>query len=120
MGGLTDMARQLGNGMARTNEYQTLQRAIAAADSDSSLAEVREAMGDLERRVAEAMQAGTEPGEELRSEYESTFMRLQANSSYQSLVSAQANFDKVLVSVNETITKGIEEAASSRIILPSS
>ena len=119
MSGLTDMARQLGNSMARTDEYQALQRAVAGADEDRELVEARNAMGALEQKVAEAMRDGTEPGEELRNEYEATFMRLQANSSYQRLVAAQTNFDKVVEQVNETITKGMEEGAHSRIILPS-
>ncbi len=119
MAGLIDMARQLGDAMARTDEYQALQRAVSSADEDRDLVEARNAMGALEQKVAEAMRDGSEPGEELRTEYESTFMRLQANSSYQRLVAAQANFDKIVGQVNETITRGMEEGANSRIILPS-
>jgi hypothetical protein len=37
---------------------------------------------------------------------------------YQRLVSAQANFDKVLLKVNQTIQAGIAEGAESRIIMP--
>jgi hypothetical protein len=33
-------------------------------------------------------------------------------------VSAQANFDKVLLKVNHTIQEGIAEGAESRIIMP--
>jgi cell fate (sporulation/competence/biofilm development) regulator YlbF (YheA/YmcA/DUF963 family) len=119
MATLNDMARQLGNTMARTEEYQALQRAVSAGDDDRELVEARNAMGALEQRVAEVMQGGTEPDAELRSEYEAMFMRLQANSSYQRLIAAQTNFDKILVVVNETITQGMEEGATSRIILSS-
>jgi len=118
MAGLMDMARDLGGAMARTDEYQALQRAIQAADDDRELVELRNGMERLEVRVSEALRTGTEPDDEVKTEYEDTFTRLQANSAYQRLVSAQANFDKILVRVNETIGTGMQEAASSRIILP--
>jgi hypothetical protein len=43
--------------------------------------------------------------------------KLQGNSTYQRVVAAQANFDKIVQKVNENIAKGLEEGASSRIIL---
>lgn len=119
MATLTDMARQLGDAMARTDEYQALQRAAEAADNDRDLVEARNAMAALEQRVAEMMQKGEEPDDALREEYEGTFSRLQTNTSYQRLVAAQTNFDKILMTVNETISKGMEDGAKSRIILSS-
>lgn len=120
MAGLIDMALQLGDAMARTDEYQALQRAVSAADEDRDLVTLRNEMSSLEQRVAVAMQSGKEPEEELKDEYESTFMKLQANPSYQRLVAAQSNFDRIVMKVNETISQGMEKGASSRIILPSS
>ena len=38
---------------------------------------------------------------------------------FQRLVAAQTNFEKVMYKVNETVTKGIEEGAQSRIIIAS-
>jgi cell fate (sporulation/competence/biofilm development) regulator YlbF (YheA/YmcA/DUF963 family) len=72
----------------------------------------------LEREIAAGMQQGEEPGAEVRAEYEKLFSELQANASYQGIVVAQMNFDKILAKVNEEISKGIEAGAQSRIILP--
>lgn len=119
MAALMDMARQLGDAMARTDEYQALQRAIQSADEDRELAELKNAMGSLEERVEVALRSGQEPDDEVKQEYESTFGRLQANAAYQRLVAAQSNFDKVLMRVNETIGEGMQAGGSSRIILPS-
>ena len=63
------------------------------------------------------LQQGEEPTEEQTKEYEGFFSRLQTNTSYQRLVSAQANFDKIVAKVNETIHQGIQKGAESRIIL---
>jgi hypothetical protein len=54
----------------------------------------------------------------VKSGYEEAVGRLQASATYQRLVSAQANFDKVLFKVNQTIQEGIAEGGESRIIMP--
>lgn len=119
MSALLNMARDLGGALARTDEYQALRRAIRAADEDEDLTRLRQEMDGLEGRVSEALRAGQEPEEALAEQYNETFGRLQTNTSYQRLVAAQSNFDKVLMRVNETITRGLEEGGESRIILPS-
>lgn len=119
MSALLNMAKELGGVIARTDEYQALRRALRSADEDQTLQDLRREMDGLEVRVSEALREGNEPAPELAEEYNATFSRLQSNSSYQRLVAAQTNFDKVLMKVNETITQGLEEAGESRIILPS-
>jgi hypothetical protein len=44
---------------------------------------------------------------------------MQASSRYQSLISAQANFDRLMEKVNQAIARGLKEGEKSRIILPS-
>ena len=38
---------------------------------------------------------------------------------FQRLVAAQSNFEKIMYKVNETVARGIEEGAQSRIIISS-
>lgn len=117
MAGLTDMAKDLGNAMARTEEYQALRQAIRMADDDRDMVELRSELEDLEGQLQAALQAGKEPEEELKSNYEAAVNRLQASSTYQRLVAAQMNFDKIVQRVNQTIMKGLEEGGESKIIL---
>lgn len=119
MAKIMEMAKDLGNALARTDEYQALRRAISAADEDRDMVALRRELEKLEERIENRLRAGEQPGEELAAEYESTVGRLQSNSAYQRLVAAQTNFDKVLKRVNETIAQGMEEGANSRIILSS-
>ena len=114
------MAKELGAAMARTDEYQALRRAITATGDDRELAELRTEMDKLEAEIAEVIRSGAEPEQELAERYEGAFARLQVNPGYQRLVAAQANFDKVVLRVNETISQGLEEGAQSRIVIPSS
>ncbi len=118
MAGMMDMARDLGGAMARTEEYQALRRAISAMDDDRDMAELRTELTGLEGQLEAGIRAGKEPDAELAEKYEDTVSRLQASPVYQRLVSGQANFDKIVFKVNETIAKGIEEGATSRIVLP--
>jgi cell fate (sporulation/competence/biofilm development) regulator YlbF (YheA/YmcA/DUF963 family) len=82
------------------------------------LAELRTELEGLEGQIEAALRAGNEPTEELKTGYEEAVERLQVSATYQSLVSAQTNFDKVLRKVNQTIQEGITEGAESRIIMP--
>jgi len=44
---------------------------------------------------------------------------MQASTRYQSLIAAQANFDKLVEKVNQSIAEGVKAGEQSRIILPS-
>ena len=114
---IMEMAERLGQALARTDEYQALKRAIDASGDDRELAELQTEIQKLEQEMQGQLQQGQEPTKEQGEEYESHFTRLQSNPSYQRLVAAQTNFDKVVGRVNETIHKGIQKGAESRIIL---
>jgi len=117
MSGIMDQARQLGNSLARTDEYQALKRAISAADDDREIAELRNELEKLEATISTALRAQKEPEKEDADAYEAAVQKLQGNPAYQRLVAAQTNFDKVLQKVNQTISEGIQEGQDSRIIL---
>jgi len=114
---IMQMAERLGQALSRTEEYQALRRAIDASGDDRELAELQTQIRELESDLHARLQAGKEPTEEQAEEYETCFSNLQANSSYQRLVAAQTNFDKIVNKVNETIHLGIQKGAESRIIL---
>lgn len=119
MAGIHDMARDLGNALARTDEYQALKRAIDAADEDRELVEVRNRLQALEQTLEATLRQGQEPDEEFKSEYYAASEALQTMPGFQRVVAAQSNFEKIMHKVNETVAKGIEEGATSRIIISS-
>ena len=119
MAGIQEMAQELGGALARTDEYQALKRATDAADEDRDLVTLRNRIQELEAQLEAQMRGGQEPDEELRNQYTTTAEELQALPSFQRVISAQTNFEKVMYKVNETVAKGIEEGAASRIIIAS-
>jgi cell fate (sporulation/competence/biofilm development) regulator YlbF (YheA/YmcA/DUF963 family) len=113
------MAKELGGALARTDEYQALKRAMEAADEDRELVEVRNRIQDLEAQLEASMRAGQEPTDDLKKAYGEVAEEMQAMPGFQRLIAAQTNFEKVMYKVNETVAKGIEEGAQSRIIIAS-
>jgi cell fate (sporulation/competence/biofilm development) regulator YlbF (YheA/YmcA/DUF963 family) len=119
MAGIYEMAKDLGGALARTDEYQALKRASDAAEQDRDMVTLRNRIQELEEKLEAMIRAGQEPDEDMKKDYASTAEELQALSSFQSVIAAQTNFEKVMYKVNETVAKGIEEGAASRIIIAS-
>ena len=58
--GIDEKARDLGNALARTDEYQALKRAMEGADEDRELVELRNRLQALEQRLeASIRRSGT-------------------------------------------------------------
>ena len=114
-----EMAKELGAALARTDEYQAFKRAMDAASDDRELVEMRNRLEQIEGRIETALRAGKEPDDDVKTAYETATEELQTLAGYQRLIATQANFDKVMYKVNQTVAQGIEEGAQSRIILSS-
>ena len=69
MAGIFDMAKDLGNALARTDEYQNLKRASDAAEEDRDLVDLKNRIQSIEAELQASLQSGQEPSEELRSSY---------------------------------------------------
>ena len=119
MAGIYDMAKELGNALARTDEYQALKRAMDATADDRDLVEIRNRIEKLEVGIESDLRAGRDPSEEVKQQYADATEELQRLGVYQRLVAAQTNFEKVMYKVNQTVAQGIEEGAQSRIIISS-
>lgn len=118
MARIEDMARELGEALGRTDEYQALKRASTSVDDERELVELRNKIESVESEILAFLRSGKEPGDDLREKYDGLLQELQVRPGYQRLVSAQANFDKLLQKVNDTISTGIHEGSKSRIIVP--
>lgn len=119
MAGIYEMAKELGAALARTDEYQAYKRVLDASADDRELVEMRNRLEAIEGRIEASLRAGKEPDDEVKEAYTQATEELQLLAGYQRLVAAQANFEKVMYKVNQTVAEGIEEGARSRIILSS-
>lgn len=119
MADIQEMAESLGRALTQTPEYRTLKRAAEAADEDREIVALSNEATELQAALEATMRRGEEPAEEDLARYESVAGRLQASSVYQSLVAAQANFDRVMTKTDESIQEGMRKGAASTIILAS-
>ena len=114
-----ELAESLGRALGNTPEYRTLARAKECADDDRQIVELTNELQQREASLQSALREGKEPDGAEMERYEAALSRLQASSMYQSLVSAQANFDKIMYRVDAAMRKGMQDGARSRIILTS-
>jgi cell fate (sporulation/competence/biofilm development) regulator YlbF (YheA/YmcA/DUF963 family) len=117
--GMTEKAHELGRLIGQAEEFKALERARERFENDREAIKHANRLGEIETDFAEKVERNERPSEELREEYERVYSELQSNASYQAMIAAQSNFDRIIAKVNDEISKGVESGAKSRIILPS-
>ena len=114
-----EKARDVGRLIAQSDEYGAFKRASQALSDDREAVTRLNRLQDLEETFQTSLQQGTEPPLDQQQEYEQLAGEVQRMPGYQALASAQSNFDRLMLRVNEEIAKGIEAGEQSRIILSS-
>jgi len=113
---IPDKARELGRLIGQSDEYSALRRAqdrvAEAPELRQKLEQLRQLADSLERVTAE----GATPAEKDVAAYDQLLSTIQSDSLYQTVLSAQTNFDKLMIKVNDQIMDGIRKGAASPII----
>jgi cell fate (sporulation/competence/biofilm development) regulator YlbF (YheA/YmcA/DUF963 family) len=113
---LEEKAKELGRLIGQSPEYQTVKRTSEALNGDTDAVEKLRRMEALRREAQQMISRGERPSAEMEAELDSLLSGVQSNLTYQRAVSAQENFDKTMLRVNEWILDGIKRGAESRII----
>jgi cell fate (sporulation/competence/biofilm development) regulator YlbF (YheA/YmcA/DUF963 family) len=114
-----EKAREVGRLVAQSDQYKAFKRANTQMADDRELVAQLNRLNELQMGFARAMEEGTEPPEADQEEFERLAGSVQVSPVYQGYASAQANFDRLMVRIQEEIAKGVEAGEQSRIILPS-
>jgi cell fate (sporulation/competence/biofilm development) regulator YlbF (YheA/YmcA/DUF963 family) len=112
-----EKAHEAGRLIAQTDDYKALKRADERLSDDREAVELFNQLSTLEEEISGALRSGQEPSQEQQQNYQSLVERLQQRPTYQAMVAAQANFERLMTRVNEEIAKGIQTGERSRIIL---
>lgn len=115
---LQERAREVGRLVAQTDEYQSIKKANQRLEEDRESVTLMNRLNDLEGQITAHLQSGNHPPEEIQEEYGQLAESLQQRTAYQTMVAAQANFERLMARVNEDIARGIQAGEQSRIILP--
>jgi len=113
---LDEKARDLGRFIGQSPEYQALRRANDALAADREALEMLRKMEQLRIDAHRMLERGEGPTEDMKRQLDTLLGQVQVNPTYQRLVVAQENFDKVMAKVNDWILQGIEKGAASSII----
>ncbi len=112
-----EKAREIGRLVAQSDEYKALKRANERLADDRETVAGINRLAALQDTIGQALQQGQEPGDAEREEFERVAGTVQASPNYQSFEAARANFDRLMMRIDEEIAKGLEAGEQSRIIL---
>ncbi len=113
---IEDRAHDLGRQIGQSPEYQAMKRASDALNEDRETVALLQKMEQLRVDAQRMLQRGERPTPEMEKQLDTLLGDIQAKASYQRLVAAQENFDKVMARVNDWILEGMEKGAASPII----
>jgi cell fate (sporulation/competence/biofilm development) regulator YlbF (YheA/YmcA/DUF963 family) len=113
---LNERSTELGRLIGQTPEYQAVKRASDSLNQDTEAVALLEKMERLRRDAQQMLARGEQPSPEMEAELDRLLGEVQVNATYQRLLVANENFDKVMVQVNQWILDGIKKGATSSII----
>lgn len=113
---LEDKAKELGRLIGQSDEYKNVKRANDALGEDRDAVTLLQRMEQLRTEAQQMIERGEQPTEAMEQELDVLLQRVQGNATYMRAVTAQENFDKIMLRVNEWILEGIRKGASSPII----
>ncbi len=113
---LEDKGKELGRLIGQSPEYQALKRSSEALNDDREAVTLLQQMEKLRGEAQQLIQRGEDPTPEMEEQLDSMLEKIQSQPAYQRAVSAQENFDKLMLRVNQWIMDGMKKGATSSII----
>ena len=113
---IEDKAKELGRLIGQSPEYQALKRSSEGLNEDREAVALLQQMEKLRGEAQQLIQRGESPTPEMEQQLDSMLEKIQSQPGYQRAVSAQENFDKLMLRVNQWIMDGMKKGAASPII----
>jgi cell fate (sporulation/competence/biofilm development) regulator YlbF (YheA/YmcA/DUF963 family) len=114
---LEDKAKDLGRSIGQSEEYKAVKRSSEALNGDREATTILRQMEQIRQDAQGMIDRGEEPTPEMEQQLDALLQQVQGNPAYQAAISAQDNFDKLMLRVNQWIADGIRAGATSQIIL---
>ncbi len=113
---IDEKATELGRLIGQSSEYQAVKRSNDALNSDRAAVTLLRQMEQVRVEAQQMIERGQNPTAEMEQQLDDLLAKVQVNSTYQQAISAQENFDKVMLRVNDQILEGIRKGGTSSII----
>jgi cell fate (sporulation/competence/biofilm development) regulator YlbF (YheA/YmcA/DUF963 family) len=114
---LEDKAKDLGRSIGQSEEYKAVKRSSEALNADRDATTILRQMEQIRQDAQAMIDRGEEPTPDMEQQLDALLQQVQGNPAYQRAISAQDNFDKLMLRVNQWIADGIRAGATSSIIL---
>ena len=113
---LEEKAKELGRQIGQSPEYQGLKRSSEMLNEDREAVALLQQMERLRGEAQQLIQRGENPTPDMEQQLDSMLEKIQSQPAYQRAVTAQENFDKLMLRVNQWIMDGMKKGAASPII----
>ncbi len=111
-----EKAEDVGRLIGQTPEYKALRRAEGSLREDQDAQAKVDQIQTLARQMDELVAGGQMPDQATAEAYEAAVRELEVSTTGQAYAVARANFEKMMIRVNQLIAQGMEKGASSSII----
>jgi cell fate (sporulation/competence/biofilm development) regulator YlbF (YheA/YmcA/DUF963 family) len=115
---ILERAAAVGRLVSQEPEFRRLKQAHQDIGEDREATRRINEMRQLQTEMLKQMERGEEPPVDSRRKLERLSEELQGSTRYQALIAAQANFDRLMEKVQESIGSGIRAGEESRIVIP--
>jgi cell fate (sporulation/competence/biofilm development) regulator YlbF (YheA/YmcA/DUF963 family) len=113
---LEEKAKELGRLIGQSPEYQALKSSSEGLNEDREAVSLLKEMERLRGEAQQMIQRGENPTPAMEQQLDSMLEKIQVQPAYQRAVTAQENFDKIMMRVNQWIMDGMKKGAASPII----
>ena len=110
-----EKAKELGNQIKETQEYQELERVSQTLKDDPEAQQIIQQVQESQNSIEFSQKAGVEPGQEQVDQFNSLKDQMMSNLTVRNYMKAQEDFNNFMKKVNEAISSGItgEEMSES-------
>ena len=113
---LSERAAELGRLIGQSSEYQAVKRANEAMSGDTEALGLLKQMEQIRTDAQAMIERGEKPTPDMEAQLDALLSKVQVNPTYQRVLVANENYEKIMQQVNQWIMDGIRKGATSSII----
>ncbi|MGM0651803.1 MAG: YlbF family regulator [Bacillota bacterium] len=106
-----EKARDLGEEIRNTEQYQELERVSGNMQDDTEASQMIEQIQELQQQIQFAQQSGVQPSEDQIQQFNDLKGKMDSNLTIQAYARAQNDFSQFMQEVNSAISEGINPEA---------
>jgi len=100
-------AKELGQEIRKTEEYQELERVTANIEGDAEASQMIKEIQELQQQIQFAQQAGVQPNQEQIDQFNDIKSKMDDSLTIQAYARAQNDFSQFMQDINNAIGEGI-------------